>query len=142
MFLLDGPRLPPVHASVKMNLKLFKRVKRRMLKRLGILGTKILSVTESLGDEKEKKEMRNTIDIRATRAAASEKERFDEIKVQMVMRIYRASRARALEILAAHAGEKAAQEAAKEAEEAKRAAAKEEFRRRIAERKKLRANCG
>ena len=34
MFLLDGPRLPPVHASVKMNLKLFKKVKRRMLKRL------------------------------------------------------------------------------------------------------------
>ena len=142
MFLLDGPRLPPVHASIKMNLKLFRKVKRRMLKRLGILGTKILSVTESLGDEKEKKEMRNTIDIRVTRAAASEKERFDEIKVQMVMRIYRASRARALEILTGRAGEKAAQEAAKEAEEAKRAAAKEEFRRRIAERKKFRANCG
>ena len=80
MFLIDGPRLPPVHASIKMNLKLFWKVKRLMLKRLGIL-------TE-------------------------------------------------------RAGEKAAQEAAKEAEEAKRAAAKEEFRRRIAERKKLRANCG
>ncbi len=39
MFLLDGPRLPPVHASVKMNLKLFRKVKRRMLKRLGILAT-------------------------------------------------------------------------------------------------------
>ena len=52
MFLLDGPRLPPVHASVKMNLKLFRKVKRRMLKRLGILGTgqkgcaKILTETE------------------------------------------------------------------------------------------------
>ena len=85
--------------------------------------------------------MRNVIDIQSARAA-SEKERFDEIKVQMVMRIYRASRARALEILAERAGEKAAQEAAQKAEEAKRAAAKEEFRRRIAERKKLRANCG
>ena len=39
MFLLDGSRLPPVHASIKMNLKLFRKVKRRMLKRLGILGT-------------------------------------------------------------------------------------------------------
>ena len=39
MFLLDGPRLPPVHASIKINLKLFRNVKRRMLKRLGILGT-------------------------------------------------------------------------------------------------------
>lgn len=76
MFLLDGPRLPPVHASIKMNLKLFRKVKRRMLKCLGIL-------TE-------------------------------------------------------RAGEKVAQEA----EEAKRAAVQEEFRRRIAERKKLRANCG
>ncbi len=85
--------------------------------------------------------MRNTIDS-STRAAASEKERFDEIKVQMVMRIYHASRAHALEILTARAGEKAAQEAAQEAEEAKKAAVQEAFRRRIAERKKLRAKCG
>ena len=81
--------------------------------------------------------MRNTIDIHSARAA-SEKERFAEIKVKMVMRIYRASRARALEILAERAGEKVAQEA----EEAKKAAVQEAFRRRIAERKKLRANCG
>ena len=80
MFLLDGPRLPPVHASIKMNLKLFRKVKRQMLKRLGIL-------TE-------------------------------------------------------RAGEKAAQEAAQEAEEVKKAAVQKAFRRRIAERKKLRANCG
>ncbi len=85
--------------------------------------------------------MRNTIDIHSARAA-SEKERFAAIKVEMVRRIYRTSRARALEILAERAGEKAAQEAAQKAEEAKRAAAKEEFRRRFAERKKLRANCG
>ena len=85
--------------------------------------------------------MRNTIDIHSARAA-SEKERFAEIKVKMVMRIYRASRTRALAILAERAGEKAAQEAAQEAEEAKKAAAQEAFRRRIAEHKKLRANCG
>ena len=59
MFLLDGPRLPPVHASVKMNLKLFRKVKRRMLKRLGILGTgqkgrtKILA-SAGLNKDKEK----------------------------------------------------------------------------------------
>lgn len=57
MFLLDGSRLPPVHASVKMNLKLFRKVKRRMLKRLGILGTglkdraKILASTEYNADK-------------------------------------------------------------------------------------------
>ena len=39
MFLINGPRLPPVHASVKMNLRLFRKVKRGMLKRLGIFGT-------------------------------------------------------------------------------------------------------
>ena len=105
MFLFDGPRLPPVYASVKMNLKLFRKVKRRMLKRLGILGTgqkvctKILSAAESLRDEKEQAEMRNKNNNRAARAAASEKERLGEIKVKMVMRIYHTSRARALEIL-------------------------------------------
>ena len=93
--------------------------------------------------------MRNTTDSSA-RAAASGKGRFAEIKVQMVMRIYRASRARALEILTERAGEKAAQEAAQKAAqeaekaacEAKRVAAREAFRRRSAERKKLRVNCG
>ena len=34
MFLLDGPRLPPVHATVKINRKLFERVKRRMIMRI------------------------------------------------------------------------------------------------------------
>lgn len=152
MFLFDGPRLPPVYASVKMNLKLFRKVKRRMLKRLGILGTgqkvctKILSAAESLRDEKEQAEMRNKNNNRAARAAASEKERLGEIKVKMVMRIYHTSRARALEILNERTVEKAAQEAAKEAEEAareaERVAAREAFRRRLAERRKLRANCG
>ena len=73
------------------------------------------------------------------RAAASEKKRFDEIKMSMIMRIYRVSRARALEILAERAAEKAAHEAAKEAE---KSAARETFRQRIAERKKHLANCG
>ena len=80
------------------------------------------------------------------RAAAPEKKRFAEIKVNMIMRIYRVSRARALEILAERAVEKAAHEAAKEAEkaarEAERTAAREAFRQRIAERKKHLANCG
>lgn len=93
MFLLDGPRLPPARASVKIDLKLFERVERRM-----------------------------------------------------IMSIYRVSRARALEILTERAAEKAAAKAANEAEkvacEAERAAAREAFRRRITERKKLRANCG
>ncbi len=82
MFLLDGPRLPTAHANVKINLKLFERVKR-----------------------------------------------------QMIMRIYRVSRARALEIIAERAAEKAAAEAEK-------SAARETFRQRIAERKKHLANCG
>ncbi|MBR4654381.1 MAG: hypothetical protein IKO72_13555 [Kiritimatiellae bacterium] len=76
------------------------------------------------------------------RTAASEEKRFAEIKVKMVMRIYHASRERALEILAERASEKAAQEAAKAAEEAQNAAAREEFWRRLAERRRLRANCG
>ena len=59
MFVLDGPCLPPVHATVKINRKLFERVKRRM-----------------------------------------------------VMRIYRVSRVRALEILAERAAERKAAEAA------------------------------
>ena len=80
--------------------------------------------------------MSNTIDIHA---AASEQERFTEAKVKMMMRIYRVSRARALEILAERAAEKAAHEAAKEAE---KSAARETFRQRIAERKKHLANCG
>ena len=60
MFLLDGPRLPPAHANIKMNLKLFQKVKRQMLKRLGILDagrkgcTKILTSTELLENVKEK----------------------------------------------------------------------------------------
>ena len=69
------------------------------------------------------------------RAAASEKKRFDEIKMSMIMRIYRVSRARALEIIAERAAEKAAKEAEK-------SAARETFRQRIAERKKHLANCG
>ena len=80
--------------------------------------------------------MSNTIDIHA---AASEQERFTEAKVKMMMRIYRVSRALALEILAERAAEKAAHEAAKEAE---KSAARETFRQRIAERKKHLANCG
>ena len=80
--------------------------------------------------------MSNTIDIHAV---ASEQERFTEAKVKMMMRIYRVSRAHALEILAERAAEKAAHEAAKEAE---KSAAREAFRRRVAECKKHRANCG
>ena len=94
--------------------------------------------------------MRNTIGNRTARVATTEKERFDEIKVKMVMRICRASRARAVEIIASRVAEKAAKEAeeaaAKEAEEAARqariAATREMFRRRSAERDKLRAECG
>ena len=60
MFLFDGSRLPPAHASVKINLKLFRKVKRRMLKNLGILGAgqkecaKILTATDSLRDGRRK----------------------------------------------------------------------------------------
>ena len=73
------------------------------------------------------------------RAAALAKKRFAEIKVNMIMRIYRVSRTRALEIIAERAAEKAAHEAAKEAE---KSAARKTFRQRIAERKKHLANCG
>lgn len=77
--------------------------------------------------------MRNTIGNRAARTEASEKERLAEIKMKMVMRIYRASRARALKILAEHAAEKAAQEAEEAAREAKNAANREALQRRLAE---------
>ena len=94
--------------------------------------------------------MRNTIGNRTARVATSEKASIDEIKVKMVMRIYHASRARALEIIDSRVAEKAAKEAedaaAKEAEEAARnariAATREMLRRRCAERNKFRAECG
>lgn len=128
-----------VHASVRINLKLFRKVKRSML-------TKILVMAESLRDAKEKKEMRKKNDIHAARAAASEKERFAKVKVNMIMRFYRVSHVRALEILAerlaekaaAEAAAKAAAEAAKAAKEAAREARLAALRRRIAERKKQR----
>lgn len=69
------------------------------------------------------------------RAAAPAKKHFAEIKMNMIMRICRVSRARALEIIAERAAEKAAKEAEK-------SAARETFRQRIAERKKHLANCG
>ena len=88
------------------------------------------------------KEMRNSIDIHAAREAASENERFAEIKIKMLTRLYRVSRARALEILAERVVEKAEVEAEKEAREAaheaKRIASQKALMRRIAEHKKLR----
>ena len=86
--------------------------------------------------------MRKKNDIHAARAAASEKERFAKVKVNMIMRFYRVSHVRALEILAERLAEKAAAEAAAEAAKAAKEAAREArlaaVRRRIAERKKQR----
>ena len=81
--------------------------------------------------------MRDTIDINAARAA-SEKKRFTEIKVNMVMHIYDVSRVRALEILAERTTEKAAAEAVKAAEKAAREAERAAEWRRVAEWKEKR----
>ena len=36
MFVFESAHVPRVHKRIKMNLRLFQKVKRRMLKRLGI----------------------------------------------------------------------------------------------------------